>query len=816
MPIQQKEDLFEFTDNSNDVFEFTDEQPFEFTEPIESDSEPQKSFMDKLKETSLYQIAISPLTAIEDRMKAEQLRQLAYEKNSLRPDMEMINKSKELEMESAGIVAGLSPVGSVVKLGTKTIPKMGRGIISKEKNIASMEPSIAKDIIPAAEQVVTPEQKTLLQPIKDLSIKVKESLNSIKSTLETPKDTGVKSGIESMAQHHKSSRDVEFIASEIRKSFDDLRIPADRQELITNALEQPNKYLSKLTPVEKEIHDALKVVSSDLTQFSVETGLLTPAEVEKNYIFHWWKNPNTGKPYAPMYGRLSEEAPQLQARVHKTREEGIAFGEIPATSNPAELVEMSMISLSRAASSREMLKTLMNTEMEQGIIRKVGKETKEVPLKLIEGWSKLQKEGLTDGYERYFNPAINKIDPSGIGITKELYPYVRGYFENPTFGKAAQLNFMSKSLKLMSGFHIQSLGWQGLAGGKGLSRVPGYNVYKGLGQLKEGGDNLRLLYRNGLELKGFSDVNPNRGNVFQNLKESKNIVGKTIGKTLSVVQDLTFNVVHPGIKTNVSMTIFDNLIASGEKSAGRALTIAEKDTLAKEVVNYTNRLFSGEDYRSALLQTNQWMAKNFYSPEARKAWQTALISPQWQKAHIGMVADIAKSIFTKSGRAAPTAKLYRDYLYSALGIYAAANLYNFTMTKYMDGEGNAMIQNDGNNSFSVRAPWNEPDGRKVYLRPLKSIFEVPELLSDPIGKTINKLAPWIQASARQIRPTPFNKYEGAIGTGKRILDASVDLGVPMSAPSVFDKNKSTQSKISGVIGMPTSKSPKVKGYEYER
>ena len=537
-------------------------------------------------------------------------------------------------------------------------------------------------------------------------------------------------------------------------------------------------------------------------------------------MFQWWKNPKTGEPYYPMYGRVAKGAPQLKQRKIESYEAGIEKGLVPASKNPAELIANSAVALSRAAASRTMLKALMSTESDiDGALLRSARSTEAKPLRIIESWKKLKDQNLTDGYVRFHHFALDKplvfrsktgatfMVKGDIGVQKELFPYVKAYIENPTYGAFSKLNFATKSLKLMSGFHVLSLSWQSIAGSPGMSKIPIYNVLRGLSQIKDGGETLKMLYRNGLELRGYADVGQKYGSIFEQMEQSK--ILRIPAKILQATQKFTFDVVHPGIKVNTAFNVFDNLVSNKESRLERPLNESEKDEIAKHTVNYVNRLFSGEDYRTALLQTNQWMAKYFYSPDYRKYWQAALISPQWQKAHIGMVQDIAGSIFTKKGRAKPTASLYRQYFMNALAIYGVANLYNYIETKNMDGKGKLMFQNEGN-AFGVRAPYNDPDGRKVYFRPLKSIFEVPELLADPIGKTLSKLAPWITTVARQINPLNRNKYKGWAGVPARIKDVAKDLLAPMAVSTITDKSKATPSKYLSIIGLPTAKSPKPK------
>ncbi|MHB8362819.1 MAG: hypothetical protein ACYDBX_04340, partial [Patescibacteria group bacterium] len=332
------------------------------------------------------------------------------------------------------------------------------------------------------------------------------------------------------------------------------------------------------------------------------------------------------------------------------------------------------------------------------------------------------------------------------------------------------------------------------------------NVVKGLEQMKGMGDDLQILYRNGLELHGYADTG-NYESALNNMVRSKNKVISIAGKLLNASANFTFNVVHPGIKTNTSMHVFDDLRTQAETTVGRALNTDELNNIAKKAVDYTDKLFSGEDIKGQLLRTNEWMAKYWYSPEARKTWEMSLLSPTWQKEHLGMFKDVIKSLSTQSGK--PEAYLYRRYLYGALSIYASSNLYNFVMTKHMDGEGKLMIQNP--DAFSVRMPWNENDGRATYMRPLKSIFEVPELMSDVIGTLIHDKAPMKIIS--KVNPTIKSGLEAYTDIRdkkpfhKVLLNATENAVFPISGSMIGGKEP-LASQVFSTIGAPVYGAPK--------
>jgi hypothetical protein len=684
----------------------------------------------------------------------------------------------------------------------------------------------------------SPEQMSLLGQegairVPKIINETAEAIDKIKENIGKPQGSGAKAGIGAMAEHHRAVRDIDYIygpkgpIQEVATLFDK-SVPSERQQLVINAIQQPTKYLSELTTQEREFVDLYNKESVKVTQYAKDAGVLK--DDNPNYLYQWWIDKKTGEAFNTHYGQYSKSAPQFKQRKYQSYEEGINAGEMPASTNPFTLLQKSASAVNKAVEARILFQNLASIEkysLGEKALDKMGlsdepttmlrseRSTESKPLRIVESWERLKDQGLEGDYVRYSHDALDKSltfkDADGnihtlkgdVGITKELFPYVKAYLESPTYGNLSKINFASKSMKLMSGFHIVSLSWQGVAGGLGKGRVPLLNVIDGLKKIEGGSETLRILYRNGLQLHGYADIGPAKTGLFDMLENNK--YTKYFGKVLSATQKLTFEVVHPGIKANTAFTIFEDLVNKAETKKGDTLSIIEKDNLAKETVHYTDRLFSGEDYKTALLQTNKWMAEYFYSPEARKRWQFALISPQWQKAHIGIVIDVAKSFATKEGRAAPTAELYRKYLYSALIIYAAANLYNFVMTEYMDNDGKLMVQNDGHNSFSVRAPYNDLDGKKVYFRPLKSIFEVPEYLSDVVGKSISKMAPWVATAAEQIKPMQYDKYKGYENIPKRAGNIMQGMFMPMAEPTIMDESKNPASKALSIIGIPTSK-----------
>lgn len=608
---------------------------------------------------------------------------------------------------------------------------------------------------------------------------------------------------QAMLEHHRQLRDASFLKWELKHAgerlYKEYNIKPDRQLVIMNTLQDEAKWLPTLSTEEKEVYKLAKKERDKLQQMALDADFIEDDLIKKNpqYLYQWWLDKNTGKPYSPFYGRLAKSAPQEHKKFYSSYEEGIKAGKTPASTNAFELIGLGYEGIARANSTRSMVSALAGVEIPSAGNLKRSRFGNPKPLRVIERWSTLKQQGKTDGYTRYDHPSLDKrlliklkndvlmSFEGAIGVKDELIPFLRAYVESPKYGKLSRLAFAAKTLKLMSGFHVFSLQFQALAGSPTPGKIPIYNIVRGLHQIKEGGENLRLLYRNGLDVKGYADT----GNYDSYLQGPG-----LIKSTLRATSDFTFNVVHPGIKVYTSMLTFEDMLSRAEESKGSALTEAEKNEIAQKAVKFSNALYSGEDYRTAMLMSNEWMARNWYSPEARKRWQNTLLSPTWQKEHLQMAKDAFKAFTNERGEL--DAHLYRRYIYGALSIYAMANLLNWVMTKKMDGEGQFMVQNP--NAFTIRMPWNSKDDHRIFAHPLKSIFEIPEFLSDPIGKSIGKLAPFYQALGDLYKDIK-DKRPPKVILGKAVTDVAA----PIFVNQLFDSEVPLQSQALNVIGIPS-------------
>jgi hypothetical protein len=424
-----------------------------------------------------------------------------------------------------------------------------------------------------------------------------------------------------------------------------------------------------------------------------------------------------------------------------------------------------------------------------------------------------------------------------VGVQKELYPFVKAYVESPNYGTLSQLNFASKSMKLgISLFHVVSLGFQELAN----LRTPFVHIPEGLKIRKNLTPTTKLLHQEGLELfKGYEDLGY-RNQFFEgttNLGKAGNVATWPISK----MRDFIFEIVQPGMKTSFADMQFRKMLPEYLKKAGEKLTPEEVMAryeqgkpipeaalkCAREVVQKADGHFSGEHYKRSLLETNKWMVQAYFTPSARKAWQTALLSPTWQREHLLVAKNVAKSFMPDSmirklglSEMGPIKSQYRRYALGGLMIVGAVDLWNQMATLEMDGKSKHIWENPPGKGFAVRAWWDEPDyvtttkdgerkvirGGPAYIRPLKSLFEVAEWAHDPFRKAAYKLSPMVSAIGQQFFGQ--KQYGGYESLPERAGDFLWHVSTPIvvdQAVAVAKGRKTTEGAILPFFGMPTSK-----------
>lgn len=725
-------------------------------------------------------------------------------------------------------------------------------------------PELAKDMTPTGELPGTTLSFMGMQGLYEGAVKTMQDISAttaqiIENTKVKPEiRQGVQSAKNAMIEHDRNIRSAEFTSKQLEKIVKDVVPKADRQMLMIHAYEQKmtGKAWDQLNDIEKGVVKWAAKEKNKLNDYIKENDILDMMESEDvNHIFHHWIDPKTGEPFAPVYGKFSKGLPQAKQRTIPTYEEGIKQGLTPATTNIGKLIGLEWEAATRANNARQLVKTLhgVKGDPEMSITLRRGAEPK--PIRMVERWDLLQKQGLSEDYVRYESPFLDKAITfktsdgtlkqiqGAVGVQKELYPFVKAYVENPNYGNLSQLNFASKSMKLgVSMFHVVSLGMQELAN----LRTPFVHIPKGLKLAKELGPTVKLLHQEGLEMfKGYEDLGYQ--NKFFKGDTELGRMGNAVTAPIGKIRDFIFNVVQPGMKISFADMQLRKLLPEYLKQAGEKITAEEvlarvekglpvPDAAlkcAREVVQKSDGHFSGEHYKRSLLETNRFMAKLYFSPEARKWWQTALLSPTWQREHLLVAKNVAKSVMPDSmikklglQEMGPIKSQYRKYALGGTMIVGAVDMWNQMATYEMDGESKHIWENPQGKGFAVRAWWNEPDyqitdkngkkrtikGGPAYIRPLKSLFEVAEWSHDPFRKVSYKLSPMVTAIGEQIWG---QRGYGAIESlPKRAWDFITDVSTPIvfdQAISVAQGKRAPEGAVTSFFGMPSSKGKFDKG-----
>lgn len=773
----------------------------------------------------------------------------------------LLNKLKEMALPKEKVIQ--EPTSETSRLFGKSVEERGQQILKKmKKDNVKLEPIVGVGV----DRTISKANKSS-KPVEPPAIsflgtqgfyeKVGKVVADIRKKITIPENLrgSMKTSLDSMIEHHRSIRHSEFLSKELTKAVNDVVKDPERQFLMAQAYEHQmkGKYWEQLNPTEKELVNYLSKEKAKLDQFIKDNDILEMKEMPQgvNHIFHHWIDPKTGKPFKATYGKFTKGLPQARQRTHMTFEEGMKNGLKPATVNLGELIGLEWEAAVRANSARELFKTLhgVKGDPDMTIVLRTGKPAK--PIRMIERWDMLQKQGLSEDYVRYSSPFLDKalsfknadgeiiVMKGAVGIQKELYPFVKAYIETPDYGNLSQLNFVSKSMKLgISMFHVVSLGMQELAN----FRIPFKNIPKGLRLKKDLTPELKILHQEGLELfKGYEDLGY-RNQFF----EGKTVVGKTgniITYPVQKMRDFIFDVVQPGMKVSFADMQFRKLLPRYLKDAKETMTAEEvmrrvknnepipeaAKQCAREVVQKADGHFSGEDYKRSLLETNKWMVNAYFTPKARKFWQALLLSPTWQREHLLVAKNVAKSFMPNSmikklgmSEMGAIKSQYRKYALGGIMIVGAVDLWNQMSTFAMDGERKHIWENPEGKGFAVRAWWDEPDyvienedgservvkGGAAYFRPLKSLFEVAEMAHDPITKFSYKISPVVSAIGEQFWHAPWKYKEGWGDIPERLKDFALTTTAPIIATQavpVFKGQKHPMGAIMPSFGFPTSK-----------
>lgn len=712
---------------------------------------------------------------------------------------------------------------------------------------------------------------------------------------------GFEGALESMKQHHRNLNNAKFYEQVMAHQFDQLIPNKARRQLIMDMLqiEQPQAYANylkkekgiiidptefskdKLTPLEQGVLEWLKKERDQVEKFKIDNDLVTPKKLPPGvaYAFQWWMNPETGKPYGIEYGRYTKSLPQSKERSFNTYLEGRLAGKEMATDNVGFIIGKDFETAMRAHAGRELYKTLhqielgtgegisMSPEIAHGIIPG---EAGVRPAMFLENWLTIKESALAEQYVRVDVPYLEKpvsftVKMEGVDFNYPLFPeyskkirnkkitlqgpiavhesiapWVKAYFDKPTYNMLTKTMMFAKSMKLAGIFHATQLTINDLM----MLRNPIGDIIRAR-KLKYNLSDpaLQLLVEEGLRIEGFDDLgwDPVEQLRFEGKGKGAAILNNAVLGPVRGLAKFTFHTVGNNLKVAMAYDQFLKLLPKWEKKVGPELSMEQaRRRAAREAVVFSDRLFSHEDFRMAMLESGKAMVNFYYSTTARTTLHSLLISPQWQKQHIMAFAEGVKSLNPvqiikdiKNGSDTPSANLYRRYMAGIGASFAIMDMYNYAMTQYMDGEGKHNFENPEGHGFHVRAPWNNPDGTTAWIRPFKTAFEVPEaivallaagknigqsIMGDEVefdaaklGKFTNKMNPWFASFFANFKfdvDAFGNKIYEKRGLADRIADFVIDVYEPITLSQfaeVAKRHKAPIGAVLSLLGFPVSK-----------
>lgn len=631
--------------------------------------------------------------------------------------------------------------------------------------------------------------------------------------------------VDRMIEQHRAVRDVEFEAERLKIQTDramEGMSDAERTAIV-DAMEHDYKgtYWDALTPEQKKIALNLKPAHDFIVNFNRKHGVFEertqPAGTR--YMYHWWNDPTTGRPFNTHYGEFAKTGPSSKQRHIETYAEGRTRATNPldmASTNPGEILGKSLQQLVQVKEARELIDGLKTWTFTDPHGTKLKGIVKEPP------------KGQEDRYVELDIPALNRnqyipqSDGTGllvkqpVYVIKELEPKLKAYFQRPEYGKFDDVMSSLKSLKLAGSF-FHGLGL--LFKNNTMFRYRSIrDIKKGMAVMRGMDDTMKILHRNGLDTaleRDYEDLAAASGKF-----HTASITGKISDVAhKNPMSKLIFGLVRVGLKNAYAHDTYGKMepryIERAEQQKGSPLTPVERlkaqNEAARMTVERADNLFSGEDSRMGALEASNFVTKYYFNPKAQRVWNNALISKTWQREHMLEAKNVLKSLAMPQ----TMGPIAREHLKQVAGVaimMGTADLYNYFMTQWMDGEGHNLWDNPSGSRFSIRAPWNEPDGSAAYIRPFKAITEVPEVIAalwpsehgDIVDKLSHKVHPVVQAGVNQFAFSDKHK-SGMLERGKQLVEDFAPISFATPYRVVWKRDRNPWDLVPWVVGASMQK-----------
>jgi len=379
-------------------------------------------------------------------------------------------------------------------------------------------------------------------------------------------------------------------------------------------------------------------------------------------------------------------------------------------------------------------------------------------------------------------------------IAKEVKIIFDKPFSHPAIHAMEVVNaFTKKGMLTLSLFHHHALTEAAFATGIGKKAVTLWNPVKIIKALKN--KDFAIFS----EQKLAEDAIKNGGVTFGALEDvQRNVVQKALttlerrtkkipGLNLATkgarkANDLWDTALWDYYHNTLKLWAYEKNVVTGLRGAkqrlGRALTKDEILSVKKEMGNFVNNSFGGQNWD---------MSRTLGNPKIRQMLHWGLLAPDWTLSVIKQAAAPVRGA-VKGGVAGKALMGRGADFWMKAGLYfnLVAQSVNYYHTKQDYGKGRFTWQNSPGNALNIFIGRND-DGTERYMRMGKQFREVLEWGLNPMDKLGGKLSPTARESIRQISghnpgagfPTEWAEKEG-VATIPGRLKSIASMPIPFS------------------------------------
>lgn len=533
---------------------------------------------------------------------------------------------------------------------------------------------------------------------------------------------------------------------------------------------------------------------------------------KENYIPQLWDIPkkSTGK----IGGWFTTNNPHLKKSTIPSLIEGIKAGLKPKTVNIAEILRTYDAYKIRTAYNAKFAKSLSRILAEDGkpMIRRA--------IDAPEGWKILDHHSLNRAVYTKAVDGKPLLIKQPVKVHPEIYADLKNIFDSKMDFRGVATyeainSVVKKSMLSLSLFHHLALTEAALASGIGREAFKMWNPKRIIRELGKGNysymENLPLLkdaIKHGLTVDPLPDYHVKKIDGYMRGVEAK-LKGrgklgeagrKVVGgarKANALWDRALWDYYHTTLKVKAYEAQVGREMKRLAAKEGRAPTLEEIRTIKKEIAEFVNDSFGGQNWELQGVLGN---------PKIQQMMQWAFLAPDWMISTIKQGLAPARGMKRTGGKkhlARTGAKFWaKAILYYNL-VAQSAN-YENTRRKY--GEGRFTWQNPEGHYLDIFMGHN-PDGTERYMRLGKQLRELPEWILESRKKFFGKLSPVLNETLTQIfeydlgsmYPTELSELEGVKKIGER-LKRIAEVPLPFSIKPYIENRPG-----SWLWSIPTSK-----------